>query len=53
MTGKNLVDRPRVGQRLKDRQIAEVGVAELDLDLLQLLGEGIDLPRKFEDLSAG
>ena len=39
---EQLIDRPRVGQRLEHREVAEVGVGERLLEALELLGHVLE-----------
>ena len=50
---EQLVDGPAVGQRLEHREVAEVGVREDGLELLELLGNLVELAREVAHLGAG
>ena len=50
--GKELLDRPTVGHRLKEREIAEVGVREQRVEPFQLFGHEVQLLGQTLDLLA-
>ena len=49
---EELLDRPAIGHRLEDREVAEVGVRQQRLQALQLLGHVIQLADDAQELAA-